>query len=75
MGERGFTMSENPKNRKSYRTSALLFMISGIIFIILAIIKIYFLPIGIALFIVGVVIWQRSRNAKGKNSGNSSEAN
>jgi len=63
-------MSEGSKNYKSYRTSALLFMISGIIFIVLTITKIYFLPIGIALLIIGVGIWQQSHKIKGNKQGN-----
>jgi len=57
-------MSGGSKNYKSYRNSAILFMISGIVFIILSISKIYFLPIGIALVIIGIGIWQQSRNVK-----------
>ena len=57
-------MSGGSKNYKSYRNSAILFMISGIVFIILSISKIYFLPIGIALVIVAIGIWQQSRKVK-----------
>ena len=57
-------MSEGSKDHKSYRNSAIMFMISGIVFIILCISKIYFLPIGIALVIVGIGIWQKSRKIK-----------
>lgn len=64
-------MSEGSKDYKSYRNSAILFMISGIVFIILTIIKIYFLPIGIALVIVGTGIWQKSRKIKENEQGNS----
>ncbi|GAI37526.1 unnamed protein product, partial [marine sediment metagenome] len=60
---------------KSYRTSAILFIISGIVFIILGIVTsiivgiatsriAIFLPIGIALLIVGMGIWQKSRKIK-----------
>ncbi|MFC1983824.1 hypothetical protein ACFLVO_02270 [Chloroflexota bacterium] len=69
-------MSEGSKNRKSYRTSALLFMISGIVFIILCIIPgriTVFLPIGIALLIIGMGIWQNSRKIKENEQGNSSD--
>lgn len=67
-------MSESPNSYKSYRTSATLFMISGIVFIILSILgdKIYFLPIGIALVIVSLVIWQKSRKIQEKEQDNSS---
>jgi len=50
-------------------------MIIGIIFIIIVSIlrdKIYLLPIGIALLIIGVGIWQRSREIKEKEQDNSS---
>jgi len=57
-------MSGSSKNYKSYRNSAILFIISGIVFIILSIIKIYFLPIGIALVIIGIGIWQQNRKIK-----------
>ena len=57
-------MSVNSKNYKSYRNSAILFMIGGMVFIILSISKIYFLPIGIALVIIGIGIWQQSRKVK-----------
>ena len=71
-------MAKSSKNYKSYRTSAKLFMISGIIFIILSIaanrVAIY-LPIGIALLIVGIAIWQKSRKIKENDSDNSSEVN
>ena len=57
-------MSESSKSYKSYRTSAILFMISGFIFIILSVFsgKIgVFLPIGIALVIISIGFWQRSK--------------
>ena len=70
-------MSESPKSYKSYRTSAILFMISGILFIIVSALgyKIYFIPIGIALVIVGLVIWQKSHKIQEKEQDNSSEVN
>jgi len=71
-------MSESSKNFKSYRNSAILFWISGIIFIILVTVtgKIaIYLPIGIALFIVGMGIWQKSRKIKESEQGSSSEVN
>ena len=69
-------MSESSKNYKSYRNSAILFMISGIIFITLGFsvgivsggIAIY-LPIGIALLIVSMGIWQKSRKIKKNEQG------
>ena len=56
-------MSQSSPGRKSYRTSAILFVISGMVFLILTASggRIYFLPIGIALVIVGLAIWQKSR--------------
>jgi hypothetical protein len=57
-------MSEGSKSYKSYRNSAILFMISGVIFIILCISKIYFLPVGIALVIIGMGIWKQSSKVK-----------
>ena len=52
------------KNSKSYRTAATLFSISGLIFIIVGIVagKIgIYLPIGIALVVISMGFWQRSR--------------
>lgn len=68
-------MSEGSKNYKSYRTSAILFTISGVVFIILTISKIYFLAIGIALLIVAMLIWQKSRQIKENKQDNSPEVN
>jgi len=70
-------MSESSKSYKSYRTSARLFMISGIIFIIGSILgdKIYFLPIGIALLIIGMGTWRQSHKIKENEQDNSSEVN
>jgi len=71
-------MAESSKNYKSYRTSTILFMVSGIIFIILGIVTsrvAIYLPIGIGLLIVGIAIWQKSRKIKENNSDNSSEVN
>ena len=56
--------SKQVGNSKSYKTAAKLFSISGIIFIVVGIIsgKIgIYLPIGIALFIIGTIFWQRSQ--------------
>jgi len=68
-------MSSKPsKNSKSYKTAATLFSISGFIFILVGIVsgKIgIFLPIGIALVIISIGFWQRSKklsNNKRKNS-------
>jgi len=53
---------KSSKNSKSHRTAAMLFAFSGIIFIILSSIShILFLPIGIALFIIGIGFWQQSK--------------
>jgi len=49
---------------KSYRTAATLFAISGLLFIIVSVVsgKIgVFLPIGIALVIISILFWQRSK--------------
>ena len=54
--------SKSSENSKSYKSTAMLFALSGIIFIILSIVSgIYFLPIGIALFIISILSWQRSK--------------
>ena len=56
--------NKTSKNLKSYKTSAILFSISGFIFIILSTVsgKVgLFLPIGIALIIVSIVFWQSTR--------------
>ena len=68
-------MSKSPKSYKSYRTSAIMFMISGVVFIIVSFLgyKIYFIPIGIALFIVGIGIWRKSQKIKENEQDNSSE--
>ena len=70
-------MPESSKNYKWYRTSARLFMISGITFIIASILgdKIYFSPIGIALLIIGMGTWRQSRKIKENEQDNSSEVN
>ena len=59
-------MPESSKSYKSYRTSARMFMISGMVFIIGSILgdKIYFLPIGVALLIVGIGIWRQGTKIK-----------
>jgi membrane-bound ClpP family serine protease len=51
-------------NAKSYKTAAVLFSISGFVFIIVSVVsgKIgVFLPIGIALLIISIGFWQRSK--------------
>ena len=51
-------------NAKSYKTAAVLFSISGAVFIIVIAVsrKIgVFLPIGIALLIISIGFWQRSK--------------
>jgi len=65
-------MSSEPiKNLKAYKTAATLFSISGVIFIIVAAVSRrigVFLPVGIALVIIGIVFWQHSRKlANGVN--------
>jgi len=61
-------------------------VLSGIVFIILGIVTsiivgittsrvAIYLPIGIALIIVGIGIWQKSRKIKENDSANSSEVN
>jgi len=60
---------KSSENSKSYETAALLFAISGIIFIILSGVSgIYFLPIGIALIIISILFWQRSKYFEKKNT-------
>ncbi|MFC1945440.1 hypothetical protein ACFLWF_01655 [Chloroflexota bacterium] len=52
------------KNSKSNKNAAILFSISGFIFIILSVVssKIgIFLPIGIALVVISIGFWQRSK--------------
>jgi len=70
-------MSESSKKDKSYRTSARLFLISGIIFIIVSILggKIFFLPIGIALLVVGLGVRRQSHKIRESEQDNSSEVN
>jgi hypothetical protein len=55
--------SESSKNLKAYKTAATLFLISGVIFIVEAPIssQIVFLPVGIALVIISIVLWQQSK--------------
>ena len=59
-------MAESSKSYKSYRTSAILFMISGILLIIIGLVgdKIYLLPIGLALVALSLGIWLKSRRIK-----------
>ena len=70
-------MSESSKSYKSYRTSARLFMISGVLLIVVSILgdKIYLLPIGMALLIVSMGIWRQSHKIKEAEQDNSSEVN
>ena len=55
--------SESSKNLKSYKTGAILFSISGLLFIIVTVVSsnIVFLPVGIALIIISVVLWQHGK--------------
>jgi hypothetical protein len=55
--------SESSKNLKAYKTAAILFTISGLLFIIVAVISshIVFLPVGIALIIISIVLWQQGK--------------
>ena len=49
---------------KSYKTAATLFAVSGVLFVILSVVsgKIgVLLPIGIALVIISIGFWQRSK--------------
>ena len=51
-------------NAKSYKTAAILFSISGVLFAIVTVVsgKIgVFLPIAIALLIISIGFWQRSK--------------
>jgi membrane-bound ClpP family serine protease len=68
--------SKPSKNSKSYKTAAILFSISGLIFIIVGVVsgKIgIFLPIGIALVILSIGFWQRSRKLTNNEHKHSSE--
>ena len=55
--------SEPSKNLKAYKTAAILFSISGLLFIIVTVVSsnIVFLPVGIALVIISIVLWQQSK--------------
>jgi len=56
--------SKSSKNSKSYKTAATLFAVSGLLFVTVSLIsgKIgVFLPPGIALVIIGIAFWQRSK--------------
>ena len=55
--------SEPSKNPKASKAAAILFSISGLLFIIVFAISsnIAFLPIGIALVIISIVLWHQSR--------------
>lgn len=55
--------NQSSKNVKGYKTSAILFSISGLLLIIVGIVGdeiVFFLPIGIAFIIISIVIWQYS---------------
>ena len=57
-------MSNHPsKNPRAHRTAAILFSISGLLFIIVFAISgnMAFLPIGIAMFVISVALWQHGR--------------
>ena len=58
-------MSSGPsKNPKAYKTAATLFVISGVIFMVEAAVTRkmgVFLPVGIALVIIGIVFLQHSK--------------
>ena len=56
--------SKHTPNPKALKSAAILFVISGIIFILLSVIggEIgIFLPVGVALIILSIVFWQRSK--------------
>jgi hypothetical protein len=53
---------KSTENSKSYKTAAILFLFSGLVFIILSGVSgIFFLPIGMALIVISVLSWQRSK--------------
>lgn len=69
-------MRRQSDESKPYRTAAVLFATSGIIFVILAGLARnvgVFMPIGIALVILSMGFWQRSRMPTGGEEGDSSE--
>jgi len=55
--------SEPSKNPKASKAAAILFSISGLLFIIVSVVSgnIAFLPVGIALVIISIVLWHQSR--------------
>jgi membrane-bound ClpP family serine protease len=56
--------SKPSRDSKAYKTAAVLFAISGLLFIIVSVVsgKIgVFLPIGIALIIISIGFWRRSK--------------
>ena len=56
--------SESASNLKRYRMAAIFFLISGLLFIVVAVVsgKIgNFIPVGIALAIISIGFWQRSK--------------
>ena len=64
------------KNAKRWRTAAIFYSIGGIIFIIVGAIggRIgVFLPIGIALVILSIAFWQRSKKPSYNENKNSSD--
>jgi len=72
-------MSNESSNQKRFRSAAILFLISGLIFFIVGIVSIAgnhaatFLPVGIAMAIIGFVFLQYSRGVGIDNRDNSSE--
>jgi len=61
------------KNAKSYKAASILFSISGLIFMVVGIVSIVtggtpsFLPIGIALVIISIGLWQQSKKITNNN--------
>ena len=66
--------NKSSKDSKRYKTSAILFSISGILLIIVGIVGgeiAVFLPIGIALIIISIVFWQYSNKLADNKDGDS----
>lgn len=55
--------NEASKNPKASKAAAILFSISGLLFIIVFAIgsNVAYLPVGIALIIISIVLWHQSR--------------
>lgn len=55
--------SRIPTSSKTYKDSATLFSIAGLLFIIVAVVgdQISVLPIGMAFVVISMALWQRSR--------------